>query len=67
AFDPTPLLSLKQPLWQDDSRVFHLAQDILAGKAEWLEEGILAWHPEQGREDQLVSKGERLTGLSAKH
>ena len=66
AFDPTPLLSLKQPLWQDDSRVFHLAQDILAGKAEWLEEGILAWHPEHGREDQLVSTGERLTGLSTK-
>lgn len=40
-FDPTPLLSLRTPRWDDDTRLFHLAKDILAGQAEWLEEGIL--------------------------
>ncbi len=55
-FNPRPLLSLRRALWQDDSHVFRLAQDILAGKAEWLEEGILAWHPAgHDREDQLAS------------
>ncbi|HWV47444.1 MAG TPA: acyl-CoA dehydrogenase family protein [Nitrospira sp.] len=54
-FNPRPLLSLRRSLWQDDSHVFRLAQDILAGKAEWLEEGILAWHPaSHGRDDQLA-------------
>jgi len=52
-FNPRPLLSLKRSLWQDDSNVFRLAQDILAGKAEWLEAGILAWHPSwHSRENQ---------------
>lgn len=55
-FNPRPLLSLRRSLWQDDSHVFRLAQDILAGKADWLEEGILAWHPAgHDREDQLAS------------
>ena len=40
-FHPTPLLSLTTPLWDDDRRLFHLAKDILAGKAGWLEEGII--------------------------
>ncbi|MGE3976046.1 MAG: acyl-CoA dehydrogenase family protein [Nitrospira sp.] len=54
-FNPRPLLSLRRSLWQDDSHVFRLAQDILVGKAEWLEEGILAWHPAaHGRDDQLA-------------
>lgn len=54
-FNPRPLLSLRRSLWQDDSHVFRLAQDILAGKAEWLEEGILAWHPaSHGRDAQLA-------------
>ncbi|HEX5545176.1 MAG TPA: hypothetical protein VFX10_06720, partial [Nitrospira sp.] len=49
------LLSLRRSLWQDDSHVFRLAKDILAGKAEWLEEGILAWHPAgQGRDARLA-------------
>ena len=55
-FNPRPLLSLRRSLWQDDSHVFRLAKDILAGKAEWLEEGILAWHPAgQGRDARLAS------------
>ena len=55
-FNPRSLLSLRRSLWQDDSHVFRLAQDILAGKAEWMEEGILAWHPAaHGRDDQLAS------------
>lgn len=55
-FNPRPLLSLRRSLWQDDSHVFRLAKDILAGKAEWLEEGILAWHPAgHGRDAQLAS------------
>ena len=54
-FNPRPLLSLRRSLWQDDSHVFRLAKDILAGKAEWLEEGILAWHPAgQGRDARLA-------------
>jgi hypothetical protein len=61
-FNPIPLLSLRRSLWQDDSHVFRLAQDILAGRAEWLEEGILAWHPVgHGRGDQFASTmGEQL-------
>jgi alkylation response protein AidB-like acyl-CoA dehydrogenase len=61
-FNPIPLLSLRRSLWQDDSHVFRLAQDILAGKAEWLEEGILAWHPVgHGRGNQFASTmGEQL-------
>jgi hypothetical protein len=61
-FNPIPLLSLRRSLCQDDSHVFRLAQDILAGKAEWLEEGILAWHPVgHGRGDQFASTmGEQL-------
>ena len=68
-FHPTPLLSLRQPLWQDDSRVFHLARNILAGKAEWLEEGILAWSPVgHSGEDQLMSTmKEQMAGFPAKH
>lgn len=55
-FNPRPLLSLRRSLWQDDSHVFRLAKDILAGKAECLEEGILAWHPAgHGRDAQLAS------------
>ena len=45
AFHPTPLLSLKTPLWDDDRRLFHLAKDILAGRGEWLEEGIIPCCP----------------------
>jgi hypothetical protein len=40
-FDPAPLLSLRTSLWDDDTTVYRIAKDILAGKAEWLEEGIL--------------------------
>ena len=40
-FDPAPLLSLRPSLWDDDTTVYRIAKDILAGKAEWLEEGIL--------------------------
>lgn len=68
-FNPKPLLSFRRSLWQDDSHVFRLAQDILAGKAEWLEEGILAWHPAgHSRDDQLASTmGEQLTGFRMQH
>ncbi len=68
-FNPKPLLSFRRSLWQDDSHVFRLAQDILAGKAEWLEDGILAWHPAgHSRDDQLVSTmGEQLAGFRVKH
>lgn len=67
-FNPRPLLSLRRSLWQDDSHVFRLAQAILAGKAEWLEAGILAWHPAgHDQEDQLVSTmGEQSAGFPAK-
>lgn len=67
-FHPTPLLSLHRPLWADDSQVFHLAQDILAGKGEWLEDGILPWHPPNQRvDDQLVSTmGEQVVRSSEK-
>lgn len=41
AFHPTPLLSLRTLPWNDDTTVYRLAKDILAGKAAWLEEGII--------------------------
>ena len=40
-FEPTPLLSTRTSCWDDDTTVYHLAKDILAGKAEWLEDGII--------------------------
>jgi alkylation response protein AidB-like acyl-CoA dehydrogenase len=40
-FDPTPLLSMHVPCCNDDTTVYHLAKEILAGKADWLEEGII--------------------------
>ncbi len=40
-FHPTPLLSLRTSSWNDDATVYRLAKDILAGKAAWLEEGII--------------------------
>ena len=40
-FRPTPLLSLRTACWNDDTIVYRLAQDILEGKAAWLEEGII--------------------------
>ncbi len=68
AFHPTPLLSLHRAFWEDDSQVFHVAQDILAGKGEWLEDGILPWHPTRPRQtDQCVSTmGEQVIGMSGK-
>lgn len=68
-FNPRPLLSFRQSLWQDDSHVFRLAQEILAGKAEWLEEGILPWHPVgRSRDEQLSSTvREQLAELRRKH
>ncbi|NGZ11084.1 MAG: acyl-CoA dehydrogenase [Nitrospira sp. LK70] len=68
-FDPKPLLSFRQSLWQDDSHVFRLAQDVLAGKAEWLEEGILAWHQSgHNRDDQLATTmGQQLADFPVKH
>lgn len=67
-FHPTPLLSLHRASWEDDSQVFHVAHDILAGKGEWLEDGILPWHPTRQRQtDQFVSTtGEQGTGVSRK-
>lgn len=68
-FNPKPLLSFRQSLWRDDSHVFRLAQDILAGKAEWLEEGILAWHQDgQSEDDRLApTMGAQLAGFPLKH
>jgi alkylation response protein AidB-like acyl-CoA dehydrogenase len=40
-FDPTPLLSTQTSCWDDDTTVYCLAKEILAGKADWLEEGII--------------------------
>jgi alkylation response protein AidB-like acyl-CoA dehydrogenase len=67
-FDPTPLLSLRTPRWDDDTSLFHLAKNILSGQAEWLEEGIL---PSGSVEHGLVDQGwdvgaENLMGLSSK-
>lgn len=68
-FNPKPLLSFRQSLWRDDSHVFPLAQDILAGKAEWLEEGILPWHQDgQSGDDRLASTmGAQLAKFPLKH
>lgn len=40
-FNPTPLLSLRTSPWNDDTIVYRLAKDILAGNAAWLEDGII--------------------------
>jgi len=40
-FHPTSLLSLRTSSWNDDTTVYRLAKDILAGKAAWLEDGII--------------------------
>jgi hypothetical protein len=40
-FHPTPLLSLRTSSWNDDTTVHRLAKEILAGKADWLEDGII--------------------------
>jgi hypothetical protein len=40
-FEPTPLLSIGTSYWDDDSAVYRLSKAILAGEAEWLENGIL--------------------------
>jgi Acyl-CoA dehydrogenases len=40
-FDPTPLLSMQTSCWDDDTTVYRLAKEILVGKADWLEEGII--------------------------
>src|SRR5207247_9872044 len=40
-FERTPLLSTRTSCWDDDTTVYHLAKDILAGKAEWLEDGSI--------------------------
>ncbi len=68
-FNPRPLLSFRPSLWQDDSSVFRLAQDILAGKAEWLEGGIVAWHPAgHNQGNQLMSTMEKQSAeFSTKH
>ena len=44
-FHPAPLLSLKTPLWDDDRRLFKLSKEILAGRAGWLEDGIIPCCP----------------------
>lgn len=68
AFNPTPLLSLRTPQWDDDTRVFRLAKDILAGQAEWLEEGMIACGSvEHGLVGKSWSAGAgNLTGVSSK-
>ena len=40
-FDPTPLLSLHTACCNDDTTVYRLAKEILTGRADWLEEGII--------------------------
>ncbi|MGH7233126.1 MAG: acyl-CoA dehydrogenase family protein [Nitrospiraceae bacterium] len=40
-FNPTPLLSMRTSFWDDDTTVYRLAKEILSGKGEWLEEGII--------------------------
>ncbi len=40
-FEPTPLLSTRTSYWDDDTTVYRLAKEILLGKAEWLEDGII--------------------------
>jgi hypothetical protein len=40
-FCPRPLLSLRSSSWDNDTIVYRMAKDLLAGKAEWLEDGIL--------------------------
>ena len=40
-FDPMPLLCLHTASCNDDMTVYRLAREILTGRADWLEEGII--------------------------
>jgi len=44
-FESTPLLSTATAFWDNDSTVYRLSKDILSGKAEWLEDGIIKMSP----------------------
>lgn len=65
-FNPRPLLSLRKSLWQDDSHVFRLTQDILAGEAAWLEAGIIPFGSDNHDPDDsnVTAWSERLVGVS---
>ena len=62
-FEPTPLLSLRTSFWDDDTTVYRIAKDLLSGKAEWLEDGIikisLTDDPTHG--DLVIEQGGCLT------
>ncbi len=40
-FNPIPLLSMRTSFWDDDTRVRRMTKEILSGKADWLEDGII--------------------------
>ena len=63
-FSPTPLLSLRSPLWDDDATIARLAKGILAGEAAWLEEGIIAHGSVQHRPDDKDGTAEREMPVS---
>lgn len=44
-FDPTPLLSMRTSFWDDDTTVSRIAKDILSGRGDWLEDGIIKMLP----------------------
>lgn len=50
-FNPAPLLSLRTSFWDDDAFLYPVAQAVLSGQTDWLEEGIIRWRPiEHGAE-----------------
>ncbi|MCE3223898.1 MAG: putative Acyl-CoA dehydrogenase [Nitrospira sp.] len=60
-FNPAPLLSLRTSSWDDDAGLYPVAQAILSGQADWLEEGIIRWHP---IEHSVSADNEGLVGAS---
>ena len=61
-FNPAPLLSLRTSPWNDDASLYPMAKAILAGEAEWLEEGIIHCG---SIEEQVASGGKELVCASA--
>ena len=62
-FEPTPLLSLRTSFWDDDTTVYRIAKDLLSGKAEWLEDGIVKMPltDDPSHEGLAIEHGECLT------
>lgn len=60
-FNPSPLLSRRTSGWDDDASVYPVAQAIVSGRLDWLEEGIIRF---QGVATGVAAGTERLAAAS---